>query len=324
MPEVDTHFAVVALALAFDAMVGDPDWLWRRLPHPVAAFGALIGWLDRRLNSAIAGATSRRLFGFLAVAVVVGVATGVGLGIHALCASIPFGFALEAVVAATLLAQNSLYVHVAAVADALATGGLVAGRKAVSMIVGRDPDSLDEAGVARAAIESTAENFSDGVVAPLLWFVLLGLPGLAAYKSINTADSMIGHRTTRHADFGYAAAKLDDLINLVPARLSGLFIVLASAVLHGRGGASLRAMARDAGKHASPNAGWPEAAMAGGLGIELAGPRSYQGRLSADVAINSGGRREIGVGDIRAALRVYLAACVINAGSALAVLWVLA
>ena len=191
------------------------------------------------------------------------------------CCLLPFGFIVVAILASSLIAQRSLYEHVARVADALERDGLDAGRRAVSQIVGRDPDALDEAGVARAAIESLAENFSDGVVAPVFWLAVGGLAGGAAYKAINTADSMIGHRTPRHEDFGFAAARLDDLVNLPASRLAALLIVLASGASARR--TPGRAVWRDARKHRSPNAGWPEAAMAGALGLSLAGPRVYGG-----------------------------------------------
>ncbi len=208
-------------------------------------------------------------------------------------------------VASTLIAARSLYEHVTAVADALEAGGVEAGREAVAKIVGRDTGDLDEAGVARAAIESLAENFSDGVVAPCVWGLLLGLPGMAAYKATNTADSMIGHRTERHAAFGWAAAKLDDLLNLPASRLAALWLALAAAV---RGDASVKAafatIRRDARKHRSPNAGWPEAAMAGALGLKLSGPRVYHGTETDDAWIGDGAS-EVTAADIRRALALY-------------------
>src|SRR5690554_4671448 len=198
----------------------------------------------------------------------------------------------------SLVAQKSLYDHVAAVARGLEQGGLEGGRKAVSLIVGRDPESLDQAGVARAAIESLSENFSDAVVAPVFWAALFGLPGLLAYKAVNTADSMIGHRTPRHAAFGWAAARLDDAVNLIPARLAGLRIAGAALLLPGaRAGNALRAMGRDAPRHRSPNAGWQEAAMGGALGLALAGPRRYGGQVVEDAWMGAGGRTDAGPAD---------------------------
>ena len=216
------------------------------------------------------------------------------------------GLLATAVLGSSLFAQRSLATHVKAVADALDSGGLVAGRKAVSQIVGRDPDRLDEAAVCRAAIESLAENFSDGVVAPAFWLGVGGLPGGVAYKAANTADSMIGHKTPRHQAFGWAAARFDDLINLPASRLTALLIVIAALVMPGADAAGAwRAVWRDAKKHRSPNAGWPEAAMAGALGLALAGPRVYGGVTVDDAVMGAGGRREAVVADIRRALRLY-------------------
>jgi adenosylcobinamide-phosphate synthase len=212
-----------------------------------------------------------------------------------------------------LIAQKSLYQHVARVRAAFAGDGLAAARDAVSLIVGRDPSSLDESGVSRAAIESCAENFSDGVVAPMFWLALFGLPGLLAYKTINTADSMIGHRSDRYRDFGWASARLDDLVNLVPARLSGLLLALAAPVTRGSIVSSLRTMRRDARRHRSPNAGWPESAMAGALRIRLAGPRRYAEGVVDDPYLNAAGRDAVPA-DIRRALRMLTAACGIQFG----------
>jgi adenosylcobinamide-phosphate synthase len=226
-------------------------------------------------------------------------------------ALLPFGLAIVAVLASSLLAQRSLYEHVERVATALEQQGLDGGRRAVSQIVGRDPDVLDEAGVARAAIESLAENFSDGVVAPAFWLAVGGLAGGVAYKAINTADSMIGHRTPRHADFGFAAAKLDDLVNLPASRLSALLIAAAAAIGKDTSASEAwRAVFRDAHRHRSPNAGWPEAAMAGALGLALAGPRVYGGVTVPDATMGNG-RRDANAQDIRAALRLYRRADVI-------------
>ncbi len=223
-----------------------------------------------------------------------------------------------ALLASTLLAQRSLHEHVAAVADGLEREGIAGGRRAVAMIVGRDPQSLDEAGVSRAAIESLAENFSDGVVAPALWLGLGGLPGAALYKAANTADSMIGHRTARHLAFGWAAARFDDLVNLPASRLAALLLI-AAAALGGRGdaGAAWRALRRDAHRHRSPNAGWPEAAMAGALGLRLAGPRVY-GAVRVEDGWMGDGRAQASAADIRRALRLYRRACLLLWGLAAA------
>jgi adenosylcobinamide-phosphate synthase len=216
-------------------------------------------------------------------------------------------------IASVLIAQRSLYQHVAEVRSAFAEGGLAEARAAVSMIVGRDPEQLDEAGVSRAAIESCAENFSDGVVAPVFWLALLGLPGLIAYKAINTADSMIGHRTARHECFGWAAARLDDLVNLIPARLSGLLLAVVAPIANGAVGIALNVMRRDAPKHRSPNAGWPESATAGALGLALAGPRRYGEHIVDDPFLNADARKEATPDDIGRALDLYVAACLLQA-----------
>jgi len=299
---------MLAAALALDAAVGDPDFLWRRAPHPVALIGGLIGWLDRSLNRSRHKPFSRRIAGGFTVLVVVVPAAAVGFGIEYGLARVPYGWIGIVLVAAILLAGRSLYDHVAAVASAFDTGGLTAARAAVAKVVGRDPTTLDEAGVCRSAIESMAENFSDGVVAPALWFALLGLPGLAAYKAINTADSMIGHLTPRHEDFGWAAARLDDLVNLPASRLAGALLALAAPMVRGSIGAALHVMRAEAPKHRSPNAGWPEAAVAAALGLALAGPRRYRGVLVHDPYVYPAGRRHATPADTRRGLRLYVGA----------------
>jgi adenosylcobinamide-phosphate synthase len=295
--------------LILDAIVGDPEWLWRRLPHPVVAVGRLIEWMDRTWNRADLSAGRRKGAGVFAIVVVVAVAATVGWFIERLLSpaehdwSAPFIVVLVAV----LLAGRSLYDHVAAVAAAYESDGLAAARRTLPSIVGRDPESLDEAGLSRAAIESLAENFSDGVVAPAFWFALLGLPGLFAYKAINTADSMIGHRSPSHCDFGWASARLDDIANLLPARLSAIAIAVAAPLAGGAIGAAFRLVGADARNHRSPNAGWPEAAMAGGLDVSLSGPRSYDGVVGDEPYLNASGTAPA-IGDIRRALRVYTGA----------------
>jgi adenosylcobinamide-phosphate synthase len=211
-----------------------------------------------------------------------------------------------------LLAQRSLFDHVRRVRDAFRDGGLPSARQAVSMIVGRNPDTLDEAGVCRAAIETTAENFSDGVTAPAFWYLIAGLPGIVIFKAVNTADSMIGHRTPRHEAFGWAAARLDDGLNIVPARLSGLILVVAAMLTGADARGAWRAMWRDAGRHRSPNAGWSEAAMGGALGLALAGPRQYASGLVEDVWMNAGCSPDARPGDIARALRLFAAACAVQ------------
>ena len=303
---------LVLAALLLDALIGDPDWLWRRLPHPVVWIGNGIGWLERRLNRESWSGRQRRLAGVVAVIVLMSCAIFAGGLLADLLNDNWIGFPIEALIASLLIAQRSLYQHVARVYHAFTDGGLPAARQAVAMIVGRDPERLDEAGVARAAIESTAENFSDGIVAPVFWLALLGLPGLIAYKAINTADSMIGHRSARYQDFGWAAARLDDLVNLIPARLSGILVALAAPIAGGSIISSLKIMMRDAGKHRSPNAGWPESAMAGALGIAIAGPRVYAEGAVNDPYLNAEGRTA-GPDDISRALFVFVAACVLQA-----------
>lgn len=225
----------------------------------------------------------------------------------------PLNVVIVGIVASAFIAQRSLYQHVEAVADALESEGIESGRRAVAMIVGRDPTSLDEHAVSRAAIESLSENFSDGIVAPTFWLLISGLPGVAAYKTINTADSMIGHKSDRYLAFGWAAARLDDIVNLPASRLSGLLIAAAAFLLPQMNGRdALQAIARDAGQHRSPNAGWPEAAMAGALGLKLAGPRIYDGLTVPDHWMGQG-RAEANAVDIRRALQVYRIACVIQA-----------
>jgi len=304
---------VVLIALAIDALVGDPDTVWRRVAHPVVLIGRGIERLDRRLNRLDLDESERRRRGVVAITIVALAALATGALIAWTLTDIPFGVVAEGAVASVFLAQKSLYLHVAAVRSAFAAGGLDAARKAVSMIVGRDPKRLDEAGVSRAAIESLAENFADGVVAPALWGVVLGLPGIIAYKAINTADSMIGHKTERHLAFGRAAARLDDYVNLAPARLSGAIVVVAALLTRRPWRNAWTAMRRDAPLHASPNAGWPEAATGGALGLALGGPRSYGGRLVDDPYMNRDGDPQATHEDIGRALRLYLTACAVHA-----------
>jgi adenosylcobinamide-phosphate synthase len=299
--------ALTLAALLIELMLGYPDRLARAIGHPVMWMGRLIGAMDRGLNRAQAASSVRRMMGVIAVLILIGT---VGIIASILAGGLLFlpahlGLVATALIASTLLAQHSLHAHVARVAAALDKGGLTAGREAVSHIVGRDTGALDDAGVARAAIESLAENFSDAVVAPAFWMLIASLPGAAVYKAINTADSMIGHRTERHAAFGWAAARLDDLVNLPAARLAALLIVAAAAMTEGTSAAAAwRAVWRDAHRHRSPNAGYPEAAIAGALGLRLAGPRSYGGVTVQDAFMGEG-RREAVAADIRSALRVY-------------------
>ena len=270
--------------------------------------GHLIDAIEPWLNRETARPQTRRAAGIVAVLLILGIVGSIAFVLQWGLLRLPLGLLATGLVASTLVAQRSLHRHVAEVAAALEGSGVASGRAAVAHIVGRDTAGLDTAGIARAAIESLAENFSDAIVAPVLWMVIGGLPGGALYKAINTADSMIGHRTPRHADFGWAAARLDDLVNLPASRLSALLLVAAAALnADGSAAAAWRAVKRDAARHRSPNAGYPEAAMAGALGLSLAGPRSYDGVLVRD-AVMGDGRREATAADIRSALALYRSA----------------
>jgi adenosylcobinamide-phosphate synthase len=280
---------VLGLAMVLDALFGEPRWLWDRAPHPAVLMGRAVGWLDARLN----GGAARRLKGMAAMAALAGGAVVLGWVIGLA------GWPVELLVAAVLLAQRSLVEHVRAVADGLRLS-LGEGKRAVAMIVGRDTAGMEQADVARAAIESAAENLSDGVIAPAFWFLVAGLPGLLLYKITNTADSMIGYRTPRHEAFGWAAARLDDVLNVIPARLTAALIAVTHGGLSGLR-TSWREIGADARKHRSPNAGWPEAAMARALDVALSGPRSYDGRVQHFAYVHGFGRKDIGARDIEAA-----------------------
>ena len=306
---------VTALALAIEAMIGYPRWLQRWIGHPVQGFGWLIAWLERRLNRKTVSARTRRLNGCFTLVLLIVFAWLIGWGINqAAFMLLPFWLALlvRGIIASMLLAQRSLYEHVNAVGVAAGHGGINAARQAVSMIVGRNPQSLDESGIMRAAIESLAENFSDGVVAPVFWCLLFGLPGLLAYKAVNTADSMIGHRTARYEAYGWASARFDDLVNLPGSRLAALWLTLAAAVTKGaRASAALRAVLRDAPRHRSPNAGWPEAAMAGGLDLRLGGPRVYGEERVEDAWMGEGSPCAT-LSDLNRSLELYRRACLLQ------------
>ena len=300
-------------ALVIEALAGYPEILYRAIAHPVTWMGAWLAWLDSRLNRSALSFSMRRAAGALALVLLLAPVVGVAAVLTLAAPAGWPGLLILALLAASLPAQRSLDAHVRAVANGLEREGLAGGRRAVAMIVGRNPQALDEAGVARAAIESLAENFADGIVAPLFWIVIGGLTGGALYKAINTADSMIGHRNERHIAFGWAAARLDDLVNLPASRLAALWLVLAGMVAPGASpSATIQTIFRDAGRHRSPNAGWPEAAMAGALGLKLAGPRVY-GNQRVDDGFVGDGRYEAGAADIRAALRLYRIACLLQA-----------
>ncbi|WP_419901247.1 adenosylcobinamide-phosphate synthase CbiB [Kiloniella sp.] len=295
-------------AILIDIVIGDPAWLYRYIPHPVVVIGKAIEygetWLNRSKNSRITGI----VLGAILSLGIITLASALGLILSRTLGQVSHGWIVESILASSLIAYRGLGTAVRNVAKDLAVG-LKEGRVSISHLVGRDPESLNEAGICRAAIESMAENFSDGVVAPVFWFALFGLPGLCAYKAINTLDSMIGHKNDRYEAFGKFAARLDDLVNLIPARLAGLFYVLAALFVPGASSTQgLKVMLRDAGQHRSPNAGWQEAAVAGTLGFALAGPRTYPGYVVDDPWMGDGGRTELSAPDIKRALKLYIGA----------------
>jgi adenosylcobinamide-phosphate synthase len=308
---------VALVALALESALGWPQWLYRRVGHPVGAYAWIILSGERRLNDPASSPRTRRLMGILILLGVVLFAGGVAALLAYAARAVLGQWAWIAVALLSIpgLAQRSLHDHVAAVLHPLVSGHLEEARQTVAMIVGRDTAALDEAGVARAAIESLAESFCDGVVAPAFWLVVGGLPGLWVYKAINTADSLIGHKEERWRSFGWAAARVDDVANLLPARLAGLILCLA-------GSRGLATMLEDHGRHASPNAGWPEAAMAGSLGLRLAGPSVYDGVVHDKPWIGRG-REGASAEDLQRALSLYRRACLILWGLAGAAAWAL-
>ena len=298
---------MILVGLLIDAAVGWPPRLYNRIGHPVTWIGGLITACEVGMN---AGTRQRRTAtGLLTVLIVLAFTLLPTVVVQALLPGGWFGILTGGLLAWPLIAARSLHDHVRAVADPLLAGDVEAARRSVAMIVGRDPARLDRAGLARAATESLAENASDGIVAPVFWGVVAGLPGIAAYKAINTMDSMIGHRNDRYEAFGKAAARLDDVVNWVPARLTGLLFALARP---GQFDTAWRVMRRDAGAHRSPNAGWPEAAMAGALGIRLSGPRQYGDRVAEEPWVNAGAP-DPGAGDLERALSLYRRAMVLLA-----------
>ncbi len=308
-------------ALLLDAYLGEKPLPFRLIRHPVEIIGSLVDWFDHKLNRESRPAFDRAIRGALVVVVVATLAGAIGWAAAWLTQNHDFGWVPELFLLTALIAGRGLYDRVRDVGIGLEQG-LEQGRDAVSHIVGRDPNHLDHHGVARAAIESCAENFSDGLIAPVFWYVLFGLPGLMIYKAVNTMDSMIGHMTPRYRAFGMTAARMDDVLNLIPARLAGLFLVLAAVFTPGgRPLKALKVMLRDSGKHRSLNAGWPEGAAAGALDIALAGPRRYSQGVVEDPWIGDGTARAT-VKDIRRMLYLYMVAALINAGwvAALAVL----
>lgn len=311
MNGIDTGFmtgaTLMLAAWIVEALFGYPNWLYRRIRHPVVWLGAMIDGLDRVLNRPNLGHAGRYFFGAVATSGTVALVAASGLAVSVLLPASALGFCVEAVIASCLICSRSLYLHVDDVAGALASGNLAGARGAVAHIVGRDTAELPPEGIARAALESLSENASDGIVAPLFWGVLLGLPGLAAYKAVNTLDSMIGHRDARHAAFGGFAARLDDIANYVPARLTGLLFALASF-----NHAAFGVMWRDARRHRSPNAGWPESAAAGALGVRLSGPRQYGDAVTVEPWLNADAA-DPGPDDLRSGLELYCKAMALGA-----------
>lgn len=311
-----SHLLILLAAIGLDRIVGDPPWIWQRVPHPVVIFGKGIDLFEKRLNTGAFTPEGRRLNGVFTIVAMLALTILVGMLLSMIFHHLGFlGLILEIIVVAVFLAQKSLGDHVQAVADGLLRNGLEGGRQAVAMIVGRDPKTLDEAGVSRAAVESLSENFADGVVAPVFWYLIAGLPGILAYKMLNTADSMIGHKNERFLQFGWASARFDDLANWPAARLSAGFIAVAALLRLGAGAGrrSLSAALRDSGLHRSPNSGWPEAAMAGALDLQLAGPRVYGGIRVSEPMMHAAGRADAGPQDILSGIRVFYTACSVMA-----------
>lgn len=305
-------FIILFLALVTDWVLGDPDIFWKRVPHPVVMFGKAINWIDGEFNLERYSNAQRFRNGAIGICGLIIGALVIGQFINQILIALgTFGMVVEAVIVFVLLAQNSLYKHVQAVVDGLRDQGLRGGRKAVGMIVGRDPNLLDTKGIIRASIETLAENFSDGVVAPAFWYSIFGLPGIFAYKMINTADSMIAYKSERYLHFGKVTAHIDDLANWLPARLSALFIACGAFCVGGLGAAktALFVAKSDAGLTASPNAGWPESAMAGALNIALGGPRTYAHETVEQEYLNETGEKELQPSDIEDALQVFKYAC---------------
>ena len=309
MASVPAEPWLLPAALCVEACVGYPQFVYSRIGHPVVWIGRLIDYLEHRWNDASRTNATRRALGILTIVIVAGLAAFAGFAVHAAAARIPFGAVLAVLAATTGLAQRSLYVHVNDVLRRLSECDLPGARIAVARIVGRDTAAMDESAIAAAALESLAESFSDGIVAPAFWLLVGGLPGLFAYKAINTADSLIGHREPRWRMFGWAAARIDDAANLLPARIAGLLLVIA-------GGGGLKVMWSDASKHASPNAGWPEAAMAGALMIQLGGPCRYEGAWHSRPVFGTGSAAL--THHLQQGLRIYKKACALLLVAALA------
>ena len=307
------NIPIVLLALAMDAIIGDPNWLYRKIPHPIAAIGCMMNQLDLFLNRPQVKNPTKKILGVLFIIIALSVAGIIGWGMQTGLKLMEFGQLLEAILVSIFLAQNSLYRHVRNVAQALVSDGLDAARLSVSHIVGRDPATLDDSGVCRASIESLSENFSDGVIAPVFWYLIAGIPGILMYKTLNTADSMVGHLSPKYRYFGWASARLDDVANFIPARLTALLIFLTALIIPStKGFKSLRSCLTYAKRHRSTNAGWPEAAMAGALDIRIAGPRVYNGIVVNDPWMGDG-NPNLRTNDINRALKLYFSSNIINA-----------
>ncbi len=302
---------LLSAALLLDALVGDLRWVFKIVPHPIVILGRLIGVLEAKLNRARRSDKHRLVCGGIVVVFISALSLGIGVGLTVVVETYRL-WVLELSIVTILVSQRSLYVHVRAVAVALDSDDLASARRAVAHVVGRDPEKLDTGGVARAAIESLAENFADAVIAPVFWYLVFGLPGLLFCKAVNTMDSMLGYRSERYLMFGRIAARLDDGVMWVPARLSALFLIIAGLVAPaGRPMEAIRVIKSDAGKHPSPNAGWPEAALAGALGFALGGPRHYAGGQEETAWIGAG-RANLNADDINRALYLFVGACLTN------------
>lgn len=313
---MDVHFFLLFCAIVLDLLVGDPDWIWRKIPHPVVYFGAAISFADRHLNQVSDGKDIQKGKGIAAIICLLLLSLLLGYILNAVLSKIGLGgFIIEVVIVSILIAQKSMSDHIKRIYQPLQQGDLEKAKQAVSMIVGRDTQQMNVGDVSRASIESLSENFSDGVVAPVFWYAIFGLPGIFAYKMLNTADSMIGHRTIKYNDFGWASAKIDDLANGIPARLSAFFIAVSAFLIINFTACmrSFKTMMTDARLHKSPNAGWPESAMAGALDIALAGPRVYAEYQVNDAYLNASGRLNATTDDLSLALKIFRIACVFEA-----------
>lgn len=310
---IDHHLLILAFAVILDMLVGDPDWIWRKLPHPVVWFGKVISTLDRYFNRIRDNRQTRHRFGMLALFIMLATALFIGVLFASLFRQLGlFGFVIEIIIVAMLIAQKSMSDHIHDIIAPLSSGDIEGARRAVSMIVGRQTSEMNTSDVTRSSIESLAENFSDGVVAPVFWYALLGLPGILMYKMLNTADSMIGHKSIEYEDFGWASAKLDDLANWLPARISALLIAISAWIFLGLSSFknSLWSILHNASLHRSPNAGWPETAMAGALDVVLSGPRIYGDKTSHELYLNPSGRLELTYLDLVKARKIFWISCV--------------